>query len=175
MKKLSLTILTIIISFGLGYAFNSYVTKASQSGEKMKRVTGIGGIFFKCKDPGKLREWYKTHLGLSTNPYGSVFEWKQAGEGNLKGFTQWSPFKETTKYFDPSTKDFMINYRVANLTALVEQLKKEGVTVTDTIASYDYGKFVHILDAENNKIELWEPNDKAYEQMGIQMGYETTK
>ncbi|PQJ13130.1 glyoxalase [Flavipsychrobacter stenotrophus] len=141
----------------------------------MKRATGIGGIFFKCKDPGKMREWYKVHLGLSTNNYGSVFEWKQAADATKKGFTQWSPFKETTKYFAPSTKEFMINYRVADLTALVAQLQTEGVTITDTFETASYGKFVHIMDIEGNKIELWEPNDIEYEKMGVQMGMETTK
>ncbi|MBN8695265.1 MAG: VOC family protein [Bacteroidetes bacterium] len=141
----------------------------------LKRVTGIGGIFFKCKDPKKVREWYQTHLGLNTNSYGSVFEWYQGADSTKKGFTQWSPFKETTKYFEPSTKDFMINYRVSDLVALVDQLKKEGVTIQDTIETYDYGKFVHILDVEGNKIELWEPNDIEYEKMGKQMNSPTTK
>ncbi|HYH15939.1 MAG TPA: VOC family protein [Flavisolibacter sp.] len=125
----------------------------------MKKVTGIGGIFFKCKDPQKMNEWYKKHLGFDTNQYGSTFEWRQSEDPAKKGSTQWSPFAETTKYFEPSTKDFMINYRVENLEALVEQLKNEGVTIVDNIESYDYGKFVHILDAEGNKIELWEPVD----------------
>ncbi|MBK7852766.1 MAG: VOC family protein [Bacteroidetes bacterium] len=141
----------------------------------MKRVTGIGGIFFKCKDPGKMREWYKTHLGLNTNQYGTVFEWRQATDSTKKGFSQWSPFKETTKYFEPSTKEFMINYRVENLEALLKEQKIEGVTVTDTIEVYDYGKFVHIMDIEGNKIELWEPNDIKYEKLGVQTGSETTK
>ena len=104
-----------------------------------------------------MKEWYKTHLGLNTNDYGATFEWYEAD--NKKAQTQWTPFKETTKYFEPSAKEFMINYRVAELEALVEELKKEGVTILDEIASYDYGKFVHILDAEGNKIELWEPKD----------------
>ncbi|MEN2402920.1 VOC family protein [Flavobacterium sp. MC2016-06] len=125
----------------------------------MKKVTGIGGIFFKCNDPGKMKDWYKTHLGLDTNDYGATFEWKEASDSTKNGSTQWSPFPETTKYFEPSAKDFMINYRVADLEALVEELKKEGVTIVDTIETYDYGKFVHILDAEGNKIQLWEPYD----------------
>jgi predicted enzyme related to lactoylglutathione lyase len=104
-------------------------------------------------------EWYKTHLGLDTTPYGVNFEWCDAEQPDKKGSTQWSPFAETTKYFEPSTKEFMINYCVEDLTALVEQLKTEGVTVLDTIETYDYGKFVHILDAEGNKIQLWEPVD----------------
>ncbi len=124
---------------------------------KMKKVTGIGGIFFKCKDPNKMKEWYKTHLGLNTNDYGATFDWREVADPTKEGSTSWSPFAETTKYFEPSTKEFMINYRVANLEALVEELKKEGVTLVDQIESYDYGKFVHILDMEGNKIELWEP------------------
>ena len=141
----------------------------------MKKVTGIGGIFFKCKDPKKVRDWYQTHLGLNTNQYGAVFEWRQGADTTKKGFTQWSPFGEKTKYFEPSTKDFMINYRVDDLTALVAQLKAEGVTITDSIETFDYGKFVHILDIEGNKIELWEPNDLVYEKLGEQMGSKTTK
>jgi predicted enzyme related to lactoylglutathione lyase len=123
----------------------------------MKRVTGIGGIFFKCKDPKALREWYKTHLGIDVNDYGASFEWAAMTESNQKGLVQWSPFSDTTKYFEPSTREFMINYTVADLEALVAELKKEGVTIVDEIATYDYGKFVHIMDPEGNKIELWEP------------------
>jgi predicted enzyme related to lactoylglutathione lyase len=128
----------------------------------MKRVTGIGGIFFKCKDPSTMNEWYKTHLGFNTTPYGTSFEWLQSDPDSgetKKGITQWTPFAEKTKYFEPSAKDFMINYRVENLEALVEELKKENVTVVDKIETYDYGKFVHILDPEGNKIQLWEPVD----------------
>src|SRR6185503_1178562 len=127
----------------------------------MKRVTGIGGIFFKCKDPEKINEWYKTHLGVETSPYGSKFEWQHDSDPAKKGYTLWSPFPEKTKYFEPSSRDFMLNYRVENLEALVEELKKEGVTVLDNIETYEYGKFVHILDVEGNKIELWEANDEA--------------
>ncbi|MCC6817209.1 MAG: VOC family protein [Saprospiraceae bacterium] len=139
------------------------------------KVTGIGGIFFKCKNPKKIREWYSHHLGLQINQYGSVFEWRQSIDSSKKGFTQWSPFQETTKYFEPSTKDFMVNFRVKNLSMLVDNLQKEGVIVTDSIESYEYGKFVHIMDIEGNKIELWEPNDLEYEKIGIQMGIKTTK
>ena len=157
-RKLLIT-LALATSFGLGFAFNNLIANKSDDNSKTKRVTSIGGIFFKCKDPKKMREWYKTHLGLNTNQYGAVFEWRQATDSTKKGFTQWSPFAEKTKYFEPSTKDFMINYRVADLEALVEELKKEGVTIADKIESYDYGKFVHIIDMEGNKIQLWEPND----------------
>lgn len=104
-----------------------------------------------------MREWYQKHLGLNTNEYGATFEWYEGADSTKKGATQWSPFDEKTKYFEPSSKEFMINYRVENLEALVEELKKEGVVIVDKIESYDYGKFVHIMDVEGNKIELWEP------------------
>lgn len=123
----------------------------------MKKVTGIGGIFFKCKDPKALREWYNTHLGFDAGDYGASFEWREDSDPEKKGVTQWSPFSETTKYFAPSEKEFMINYRVENLVELVEALKKEGVTIVDEIADSEYGKFVHIIDLEGNKVELWEP------------------
>ena len=131
----------------------------------MKRVTGIGGIFFKSKDPNQMKEWYKTNLGLDTDQYGTNFEWHQGADSSKKGFTQWSPFTESTKYFEPSTKEFMINYLVENLESLVEDLVKNGVTITDKIESFEYGKFVHILDIEGNKIELWEPNDVEYDKI----------
>lgn len=125
----------------------------------MKKVTGIGGIFFKCKDPNQMREWYKTHLGIDAGQYGASFEWRQADAPDKSGSTQWTTFPDTTNYFEPSKKEFMINYRVENLDALAEELKKAGVTILDNIETYDYGKFLHILDAEGNKIELWEPVD----------------
>ena len=155
MKKTILITLALVTTFCLGFAFKTVTTKQTTT----KRVTGIGGIFFKCKDPKKMTEWYKTHLGLDANPYGATFEWYQSADGKKKGQTQWTPFPEKTKYFEPSTADFMINYRVENLEALVEELKKEDVTIVDKVETYDYGKFVHILDAEGNKVELWEPID----------------
>lgn len=175
MKKTSLFIFTLLISFGLGFAVKSFMVNNHASPAPKGRVTGIGGIFFKCKDPKKVREWYQTNLGIETNQYGAVFEWYQGADSTKKGFSQWSPFKETTKYFEPSTKEFMINYRVENLEALVDQLKKNQVNVVDTIETYDYGKFVHIMDIEGNKIELWEPNDVEYEKMGQQLGSKTNK
>ncbi len=122
----------------------------------MKKVTGIGGILFKCKDPKKMTAWYEKNLGLTTNPYGATFEWYEAADNTKKGQTQWTPFSETSKYFET---DFMINYRVDNLEALVEELKENGVTIVDAIETVDFGKFVHILDAEGNKVQLWEPID----------------
>jgi predicted enzyme related to lactoylglutathione lyase len=141
----------------------------------MKKATGIGGIFFKCKDPGKMRDWYNRHLGLATNDYGAVFEWRQGADPSRKGFTQWSPFPGDTGYFGSAEQACMINYRVENIEALVDEMKNNGVTVVDDIAAYDYGKFVHVLDAEGNRVELWEANDLAYEKLGEQMGSATTK
>lgn len=154
MKKLFLITVTLATTFYLGFAFNS--ATINHNNNKMKKVTGIGGVFFKCKDPKAITEWYQKHLGLDTNPYGATFEWYETPDSSKKAQTQWTPFGENSKYFD---KDFMINYRVENLEQLVEELKKEGVTIVDKIASFDYGKFVHILDAEGNKVELWEPID----------------
>jgi predicted enzyme related to lactoylglutathione lyase len=159
MKKSILITLMLAITFGLGFAFKTITTKQIKDKTTMKKVTGIGGIFFKSKDPKKMKEWYKTHLGINADQYGATFEWRQASDPTRKGITQWSPFEDSTKYFEPSTKDFMINYRVENLDELVEQLKKEGVTITDKIETFDYGKFVHIIDLEGNKLELWEPAD----------------
>ena len=124
------------------------------------RVTGIGGVFFKSKDPDKMKTWYHTHLGLPTDQYGCTFWWKDKEGKDCS--TQWSPFAEDTKYFAPSPKGFMINYRVENLEALLKVLKEEGVKIVGEMESYEYGKFGWILDPEGNKLELWEPIDKAF-------------
>ena len=128
----------------------------------MKKVTGIGGIFFKSSDPDKIKDWYHKNLGLVVDAYGSSFEFRNAGNPDQINYLQWSPFEKDTKYFEPSKKEFMINYRVADIEALVEELKKEGVTICDNIETYDYGKFVHIMDPDGNKIELWEPIDQVF-------------
>ena len=125
----------------------------------MAKVTGIGGVFFKCKDPEKAKEWYNKHLGLNAGKYGDHFEWREDKDSTKKGATAWNTFTEKSKYFEPSQKEFMINYRVDNLEEMVAQLKKDGVTVVDNIEDSDFGKFVHIMDLEGNKIELWEPKD----------------
>lgn len=175
MKKKILVILFIAASFLSGFALKTILVTQNNKPATMKKVTGIGGIFFKCKDPEKMNEWYQKNLGLNTSQYGAVFEWYQGADSTKKGFTNWNPFNETTKYFEPSEKDFMVNYRVDDITALVDELKKSGVTILDTIETYEYGKFVHILDMEGNKIELWEPNDIEYEKLGKQLGSKTTK
>ena len=136
-----------------------------------KRVIGIGGVFFKCKDPDQTREWCGRHLGLVINPDGSTFEFRNAERPEEKNYLQWSTFKSDTDHMEPSRADFMINYRVEDLELLLVELRKEGVQICDEVATYDYGKFVHIMDLEGNKIELWEPIDSVMTQIGS----ETTK
>jgi predicted enzyme related to lactoylglutathione lyase len=130
------------------------------------RVTGIGGIFFRTKDPKAVKDWYGDNLGLAISEYGSSFEFRNANRPDEINYLQWSPFDENTDYFDPSDKEFMINYRVQNIEGLVKKLRDNGVTILDSIETYSYGKFVHILDLEGNKIELWEPVDSVFTEMG---------
>lgn len=121
------------------------------------KVTGIGGIFFFTDNPETTKEWYAKHLGIDVNEWGASFQSRNIDNPEKLNHLQWSPFKTGSKYFAPSTKEYMINYTVQNIEALVENLRKDGVTILDEIESYEYGKFVHIIDTEGNKIELWEP------------------
>jgi len=125
-----------------------------------KRVTGIGGIFFKCNDPEKTKQWYARHLGIPSNEYGGMFMWRDKDEKEKMGTTTWSPFSSNTKYFNPSEKPFMFNYRVENLEELLVTLKTEGVEQVGEMEVFEYGKFAWIMDCEGNKIELWEPVDQ---------------
>ncbi|MDZ7650329.1 MAG: VOC family protein [Cytophagales bacterium] len=158
--KTRLLPLIAVAAFTMGYTFRAY--NSPQSTFTMKRVTSIGGIFFKCKNPKTMKDWYSSHLGLNTDAYGTNFEWRHSEDGSKKGYTQWSPFGEASKHFEGQ---WMINYRVENLDLLVAELKMEGVTILDKIESFAYGKFVHIMDPEGNRIELWEPNDVEYEKI----------
>jgi predicted enzyme related to lactoylglutathione lyase len=122
------------------------------------KVTGIGGIFFFSDNLQKTKEWYTKNLGIEINDWGSSsFESRNIDKPEEVNSLQWCPFKKGDAYFAPSKKEFMINYRVQHIEALVEQLKANGVTLLDELATYDYGKFIHIMDGEGNKIELWEP------------------
>lgn len=126
------------------------------------RITGIGGVFFQCDDPKAMREWYAEQFGLITDEYGALFEVRKATNPDQPAYLQWSTMSRDSDHFKPSKSPFMINYRVENIEALVEQLKAQGVTILDEIATYDYGKFVHFLDPEGNKVELWEPVDEVF-------------
>src|SRR5438105_4874292 len=126
--------------------------------DTLPKVTGIGGIFFFSENPQGTKEWYVKNLGLEINAWGSSsFESRNVNKPDEINSLQWCPFKKGDEYFAPSKKDFMINYRVQNIEALVSKLKENGVTILDDIATYDYGKFIHIMDTEGNKIELCEP------------------
>lgn len=127
-----------------------------------KKVTGIGGIFFKTDKPQEIKNWYEKNLGFKCDEYGAMFESRDSENPDKKTLLQWSAFPKDTDYFKPSEKEFMINYRVEDIEELVKELKASGVTVLDEIETYPYGKFVHILDPENNKIELWEPVDEGF-------------
>ncbi len=122
----------------------------------MKRVTGIGGVFFKSGDPEALGAWYRDHLGLDVTEWGgAVFNW--GGPDSEKGVTIWSPFKNDTTYMDPGKSGFMINFRVADLHALLAALREEGCNVEERTEESEQGKFGWVMDPEGNKVELWEP------------------
>ena len=177
MKILACILLLLLYFIGCknsekeNYLESKQAEKEIKMSEKTPKVTGIGGIFFRSKNPQKTNEWYGKNLGLAIDDYGSPFEFRNANNPDEINYLRWSPFEEETDYFEPSEKDFMINYRVQNIEALVEKLKENGVTIVDSIAEYEYGKFVHIMDPEGNKLELWEPIDSFF----TNMGGETTK
>jgi lactoylglutathione lyase len=123
----------------------------------MKKVTGIGGVFFKVNDPKAMKEWYRNHLGIDAGNYGASFEWREKENPELIGSTSWSLFPHDTKYFLPSTAPFMINYRVADLDSLIDQFRKDGVSIEGAVQEFEYGRFAYIMDPEGNRIELWEP------------------
>ena len=124
----------------------------------MKRVIGIGGIFFKSKNPDQIKEWYGKHLGFNISPYGTKFEFRRADNKEEMNCAVWSPFKEDSNKFEPSKKEFMLNFTVDDLAAVLAELKKEGVEIVGELKDYaEYGKFAHIMDPEGNKIELWQP------------------
>jgi len=129
-----------------------------ETSDTTPKVTGIGGIFFYSEKLEETNEWYTKNLGIEINEWGSSsFESRNINRPDEINSLQWKPFKKGDDYFAPSIKDFMINYTVQNIEGLVSKLKENGVTILDTIETYDFGKFIHIMDVEGNKIELWEP------------------
>lgn len=126
----------------------------------MKRVTGIGGVFFKCKDTAVTKAWYSKHLGIPAGDYGYLFNWQDGQTAQQPGTTTWSPFSEKTDYFGPGDQTFMLNYRVHDLVALVAALREEGVEVVGEMQEFEYGKFAWIVDCDGRRVELWEPVDE---------------
>ena len=125
--------------------------------KKEPKVIGIGGIFFKSENPEQIKKWYQDNLGIPIDQYGTMFKSRNIDNSDEINYLQWSPFNKDTDYFDPSKKEFMINYRVQNIEEFVKVLKNKGITIVDEITDYEgIGKFIHILDNEGNKIELWE-------------------
>lgn len=171
-KILILTMLTISCNTATNTDDNKDVKtdsikqKETVMNDTTPKVTGIGGIFFVSTNPQEIREWYGTNLGLAIDDYGSPFEFRNANRPEEINYLRWSPFEVGTDYFKPSEKEFMINYRVQNIEGLLIKLKENGVTIVDDIEEFEYGKFVHIMDPEGNKIELWEPIDSFFTQMG---------
>jgi predicted enzyme related to lactoylglutathione lyase len=125
-----------------------------------KRVTGLGGVFFKSADPAALKDWYAKHLHIESGEHGALFKWRLDEDSDKSGYTAWSVFPEDTTYFQPASRDYMFNYRVENLEELLRVLKEEGVRVVGEMETYPYGKFGWIMDPDGNKIELWEPADE---------------
>ena len=123
----------------------------------MKKVIGLGGVFFKCKDPEAQKKWYREHLGIESESWGAQFFYKQESENGKHDYNVWSPFKSDTPYFNPSQSTFMINYRVDNLDALLVELQKSGIDLVGHPEESEFGKFAWIMDPEGNKLELWEP------------------
>ncbi len=139
---------------------NKRDNEESVSNDSEPKVTGIGGIFFLSDNPQETKEWYTKNLGIEINDWGSSsFESRNMNKPDEINSLQWKPFKRGDEYFSPSKKDFMINYQVQNIEELLTKLEENGVTIIDSLVTYDYGKFVHIMDNEGNKIELWEPSE----------------
>jgi predicted enzyme related to lactoylglutathione lyase len=153
----------IVLSFALGMVLQS--ARGSSVAKDAARVTGLGGFFFKAENPAKLADWYRAHLGIALVAAGKgehapqfyAFRWREKDHPETVGATAFSIFPATTKYFQPSTASFMMNFRVANLEQLLTQLKQEGVTVEDKIDDEPNGRFGYAMDPEGNRIELWEP------------------
>jgi catechol 2,3-dioxygenase-like lactoylglutathione lyase family enzyme len=151
----------IVLSFALGMMLPS--ARGWRAQKDAQRVTGVGGVFFKAQNTAELASWYRDHLGIALEPAGKagpqyhVFAWREKEHADTVGSTVFSIFPASSKYFDPGTAPFMINFRVANLARLLAQLKAEGVRVDEKIDDEPNGRFGWVMDPEGHRIELWEP------------------
>jgi predicted enzyme related to lactoylglutathione lyase len=125
------------------------------------KILGVGGIFFRCKNEAETKNWYTEHFSLKTDQYGASFAFRKVSDQSL-AILQWSPFPQSTAYFGDSGQEFMVNYRVENMDDLVQDLKAKGMKFTDEIVTYEYGKFVHMIDCDGRMVELWEPIDAIF-------------
>ena len=137
------------------------MAQSQQGGGPLRRVTGIGGVFFKAKDPEMLYAWYERHLGLKRDQGAVLLRWRNGEEPGREGMTVWSIFPRDTDYFSPGSATFMVNYRVADLDALLEALRSEGVQIDPKREDSEYGRFAWVVDPEGNRVELWEPPTKT--------------
>jgi len=128
----------------------------------MAKVTGVGGVFLTSKDVEATKSWYAKHLGFAVDEYGTMWDMRTSGAPDQPVYLQWSVMKHDTPYIKPSTENYMVNYRVDDLVSLIAQLRDARVTIVDEMETYDYGKFIHILDIDGRKIELWEPVDSVF-------------
>ena len=134
-------------------------------GVRQPRVRAIGGVFFRSADPEATRSWYSQHLGLDVDAFGTNFAWRQEDAPERRGHTQWTPFPSDTSYFGASDQQYMINYRVDDLDALIEKLREEGVQIDGDLQCEKFGKFIHVIDSDGRRVELWEPLDDEYEKI----------
>jgi predicted enzyme related to lactoylglutathione lyase len=163
-KALLAVFTAIALSLGSVRAQDEKPASAAKAAERtpeknaatLKRVTGIGGVFIKAKDPARLRAWYKTHLGIDVQAWGGTsFRWVDDAGAPVKGKTAW--FVGNGANFAPSESSYMINYRVADLHGLLKVLREEGCQVLDKVEQSDFGIFGWVMDPEGNKVELWQP------------------
>ena len=163
----AITLQTFQVSvFPFNALYPGYVgTSEKDLKEEKARVIGLGGFFFKSENPEKLRAWYRDHLGIEGGEQGTSFEWRKVDDPSEPGFTVWHAFGKTDDYFDVGTQEYMINYRVNDLSGLLAELRRKKIKIVGEPEKYEYGTFAWILDLEGRKIELWQPDDKVYDRI----------
>lgn len=166
MKSSLLSFLFAAVLIGCGQPNKQTNDTVESFVDTIPRITGIGGIFFFSDNPAETKAWYNKNLGLEVDEYGAVFEFRNSNNPNQINYLRWGIIENGSTYLNPSEKDFMVNYRVQNIEGLVHKLKKNGVNILNDIETYSYGKFVHILDLDGNKVELWEPVDSVLTAIG---------